>query len=65
MSSALPGIFMPIIMDNHCYIDGGVMCNFPINQCIRDHPDKNEILAVNSCYNKDKQINYENHALLL
>jgi predicted acylesterase/phospholipase RssA len=48
MSSAIPGIFMPVIIENYCYIDGGIMCNYPINQCLRDHPDKSEILGVMS-----------------
>jgi len=48
MSSAVPGIFMPIISENCCYIDGGIMCNYPINQCLRDHPDKAEILGIMS-----------------
>jgi NTE family protein len=54
MSSALPGIFMPTIIDNCCYIDGGVMCNYPINQCLRDHTNKDEILGIKSSYDKAK-----------
>ena len=50
MSSALPGLFMPIIIDNCCYIDGGVMCNYPINECIRDHSDTKEILGFKIAY---------------
>lgn len=46
MSSSLPGIFMPTIIDNKCYIDGGVMCNYPLNQCLRDHTNKDEILGI-------------------
>jgi len=53
MSSALPGIFMPTIIDNCCYIDGGVMCNYPLNQCLRDHTNKDEILGIKSSYNKE------------
>ena len=52
MSSSLPGIFMPIIQDDKCYLDGGVMCNFPLNECIRDHPNKDEILGIKIYYNK-------------
>jgi predicted acylesterase/phospholipase RssA len=54
MSSALPGIFMPIITDNCCYVDGGVMCNYPINQCLRDHTNKDDILGIKSSYDKVK-----------
>ena len=53
MSSALPGIFMPTIIDDCCYIDGGVMCNYPINQCLRDHTNKDEILGIKCSYDKD------------
>jgi len=53
MSSSLPGIFIPTIMDNKCYIDGGVMCNYPLNYCLRDHINKNEILGIRSAYDKE------------
>jgi len=56
MSCALPGIFMPIIEDDCCYLDGGVMCNFPVNFCLRDHSDKDEILGINTSY-KDGRCN--------
>lgn len=50
MSSALPGLVMPTIMNNACYMDGGIMCNFPIDKCLRDHDNKDEILAVTSTF---------------
>lgn len=53
MSSSLPGIFIPTIIDNKCYIDGGVMCNYPLNYCLRDHINKNEILGIRSAYDKE------------
>ena len=53
MSSAFPGIFMPTIIDKKCYIDGGVMCNYPINQCLRDNANKDEILGIKISHEKD------------
>ena len=53
MSSAFPGIFMPTIIDKKCYIDGGVMCNYPINQCLRDNTNKDEILGIKISYDED------------
>ena len=53
MSSSLPGIFMPTIVDNCCYIDGGILCNYPLNQCLRDHTNKDEILGIKSSFNKE------------
>jgi predicted acylesterase/phospholipase RssA len=46
MSSALPGIFMPTILDNGCYIDGGVMSNYPLSYCLKNHLNTDEILGV-------------------
>lgn len=54
MSSALPGIFMPTIIDDNCFIDGGVMCNYPINQCLRDHENEDEIMGIKSTYNVEQ-----------
>ena len=48
MSCALPGIFMPVCIDNGCYIDGGVMCNFPSGYCLAEHPESDEILGINT-----------------
>ena len=53
MSSSLPGIFMPTIIANCCYMDGGVMCNYPLPQCLRDHTNKDDILGIKSSYNKE------------
>jgi predicted patatin/cPLA2 family phospholipase len=46
MSSSLPGLFIPTIIENSCYIDGGIMCNYPINECLRDHPNEDECLGI-------------------
>lgn len=53
MSSSLPGIFMPTIIENCCYMDGGVMCNYPLHHCLKVHTNKDEILGIKSSYNKD------------
>jgi len=50
MSSALPGIFMPIIEDDCCFLDGGIRCNFPINYCVKAYTNKDEILGINTSY---------------
>ena len=50
---------MPTIIDNKCYIDGGVMCNYPINYCLRDHANKDEILGFRLTY-KTEGDNFQN-----
>lgn len=64
MSSAFPVIFKPMIVDNACYIDGGVLNNFPLDDCINETNCKeSEILAIrdviphtNSMINSDTNI---------
>ena len=51
MSCSVPGCFIPTFIDNKCIVDGGPLANFPINYCLRDHPNKYEILGVNFIYN--------------
>jgi predicted acylesterase/phospholipase RssA len=53
ISCSLPGIVIPTIMDNKCLIDGGSLANFPLNYCLRDHPNKDEILGLNFVYKND------------
>lgn len=70
MSCGLPGIFMPTMIDDCCYIDGGVMANYPINYCLRDHSVEEEILAFNSSFdnrtnNGSKYIKVNNETSLL
>ena len=33
-SSALPILFAPLIKDDKCYLDGGILCNYPIHKCL-------------------------------
>jgi predicted acylesterase/phospholipase RssA len=59
MSSSLPGIFSPTIIDNSCFIDGGILCNYPINECLRDHTNKEEILAFKIAYENNNTQNIQ------
>jgi predicted acylesterase/phospholipase RssA len=40
-SCALPIIFAPLIKGDECYVDGGMMCSYPMKSCLDDgnHPD--------------------------
>lgn len=50
MSCAVPCLFMPFINKEACYIDGGIKHNFPINYCLKDHPNKDEVLGIKINY---------------
>lgn len=36
MSSAFPILFQPIFYENLCILDGGILSNFPLNDCINN-----------------------------
>lgn len=50
MSSCIPFVFKPVIDNNKCYIDGGLIDNFPLGELLNDNKDnkniENEILAI-------------------
>ena len=46
MSCALPPMFKPILYNNEYYLDGGILCNYPINDCLLKYPNKEEILGL-------------------
>ena len=46
MSAAIPIIFSPIYHDDGCYIDGGLLNNFPLDDCINEYKNIDEILAI-------------------
>jgi predicted acylesterase/phospholipase RssA len=48
MSAAYPVMLSPVIINDKCYVDGGVICNYPINYCIDMGNDISEILGVGS-----------------
>ncbi len=65
MSSAFPMIFRPIVIDDKCYIDGGVFCNYAVNVCIEETGcNKNEILGVKKLNNKNNMIIDRNSTII-
>jgi predicted acylesterase/phospholipase RssA len=48
-----------------CYIDGGVMCNYPVNVCIKDQQcDPNEILGFRNIWEKYNETIDNNSSLI-
>ena len=49
MTTAYPFIFCPVIEEGNCYVDGGILNNFPVSDCLKNYNcDEKEILAFNS-----------------
>jgi len=49
-SSALPIVFSPIIIDDKCYCDGAFFSNYPINNCLNDGVNHDEVFGIQNEY---------------
>jgi NTE family protein len=50
MSCAVPMLFAPLCKNNECYVDGGIVSNYPLNNCINDGHLPDEILGARFNY---------------
>jgi predicted acylesterase/phospholipase RssA len=64
MSSALPILISPVFMDNKCFMDGGVGCNYPLNFCIDSGKLPDEIIGFKNKY-PDKRSDINDDSTLL
>lgn len=55
MSCAFPIMISPVFIEDKCYIDGGITCNYPLSKCIESHPNINEIIGFKNQYNNYNQ----------
>jgi len=56
MTMSYPFVFKPVIIDNICYIDGGILNNFPLHECIEQQKcDENDILAFKTSLERNKE----------
>ena len=54
MTSAFPLIFTPVIIDDKCYIDGGIFSNYAVNICLEDTGcNHEEILGIKKFQSSD------------
>lgn len=65
MTCALPVLVNPVCIDNKCYIDGGLACNYPLNYCIESGKLPDEILGFKNKYSDDKNTNIHSESTLL
>jgi predicted acylesterase/phospholipase RssA len=56
MSSALPILISPVFIDDKCFMDGGVACNYPLKFCIESGKNPDEILGFKNKYSDNKTI---------
>jgi predicted acylesterase/phospholipase RssA len=54
MSCGLPILVCPTFIEDKCYIDGGIVCNYPLKYCLGSGKNESEILGLKNEYNKTK-----------
>lgn len=59
-SCAVPLIFAPFFKDDTCYCDGGILINYPVEFCIKNGANVDEILGIRGNIEYDKKILPEN-----
>lgn len=65
MSSGLPILVTPVIIDNKCYMDGGVCANYPLKYCIDSGKKEDEILGFCNQYDGQQKNHVDNNSNLL
>ena len=53
ITCSIPFLFQPTYLNNTYLVDGGVICNYPLDYCIEDGAKEDEILGIQFHLNKD------------
>ena len=65
MSCCMPVLFQPILRDGCCYIDGGIMVNYPLRECLETTKCKpNEVLGLRNIWNNPNE-GIGNHSTII
>lgn len=64
MTCSLPVLVAPVCIDNKCYIDGGIVCNYPLNKCLESH-NQDEILGIKNQYDKNDSNRVDSNSTML
>lgn len=65
MSCALPIILTPVCIEDKCFIDGGMVCNYPLQYCIDSSHNPEEILGIKNEYNNRDKNKVDSNSTLL
>lgn len=65
MSACMPMLFQPIIRDKCCYIDGGIIANYPLHECMQDTQCQDEeVLGLRNKWNNPNEVISEQSSLI-
>ena len=54
MTCGLPILLTPVCLDDKCYTDGGIICNYSLKHCVESGKKEDEILGLKNNYSNDK-----------
>jgi len=55
MTSAIPILIAPVCHEEKCFMDGAVVCNYPLNYCLSMVENPDEILGFKNDYGEKKE----------
>ena len=64
MTCGLPVLMKPVIIEDKCYIDGGMASNYPLDFCINSGKESDEILGFKNKYAEKENIINDESTLL-
>jgi predicted acylesterase/phospholipase RssA len=64
MSCAIPILISPVFIEDKCFMDGGIGCNYPLNFCIESGKEPDEIIGFKNKY-PDKSSNIHEGSTIL
>lgn len=54
MTCGLPVLLTPVFIEDKCYADGGIMCNYSLKHCVESGKKEDEILGFKNNYIKNE-----------
>lgn len=65
MTCSIPILVTPLCVDGKCYIDGGMVCNYPLKYCIESGKNIDEILGVKNQFDNNNTNRIDSESTLL
>lgn len=65
MTCGLPILLAPFLTEGKCYIDGGIVCNYPLKYCVESGKNVDEILGLKNNYNTNKKNGVDNDSTIV
>lgn len=54
MSCCLPLLVCPVVIEDKCFIDGGIVCNYPLRYCIKDGKKEDEVFGIRTTFSHEQ-----------